>query len=78
MQHTLVQILRVVAVLALLGVAAAIATPKGKLPLALRGVYRIVKRDLGESAADGSDKVSMWRRLLAFALVLAAAMLALL
>ncbi len=78
MQQTVIQILRVVAVLALLGVSAAVATPKGRLPLALRGVYRIMRRDRGESAADGSEKVPASRRLLAFALVLAAAALVLL
>lgn len=78
MQQTLMQILRVVAVLALLGGAAAIATPRRRLPLALRGVCRIMKRDRGESAADGREKVPARRRLLAFALVLAAVVLAML
>ena len=41
----------VVLVIALLGAAAALATPPGRLPLALRGVYRIMRKDRGESAA---------------------------
>ena len=36
------QIARLVAVVALLCVAAAIATPKGRLPLALRGVAKVL------------------------------------
>ena len=41
------QIVRLVAVVALLCAAAAIATPKGRLPLALRGLAR----DLGDGRA---------------------------
>ncbi len=70
-------LVRVVVVIALLCIAAAVATPKGRLPLALRGVYRIMKRDRGESAAEGAERVSTWRKLLAFALVLAAIAVAL-
>ena len=40
--NTALQIARLVAVLALIGVAAAIATPKGRLPLALRGLAKMV------------------------------------
>ena len=65
------QIARLVAVLALLCVAAAIATPKGRLPLALRGVAKLF-RISGEEQA-----VSVWKRLLAFVLVLLAILLAL-
>ncbi len=72
-----IQLIRVVVVLALLGIAAAVATPKGRLPLALRGVYRIMKRDRGESAAEGAERVPTWRKLLAFALVFAAIAVAL-
>ena len=39
----------VVLVIALLGAAAALATPPGRLPLALRGVYRVLKKDRGEA-----------------------------
>ena len=64
-----------VAVLVLLGAAAAVATPKGRLPLALRGVKKLMRQDRGETAADPSAKgvpVSSRRRLLAFVLVIAA------
>ena len=67
----------VVLIIALLGVAAALATPPGRLPLALRGVYRILKKDRGESAAPpNSGPAPLWRRILAFFLVLIAALLA--
>ena len=65
------QIARLVAVLALLCVAAAIATPKGRLPLALRGVAKLF-RISGEE-----QTVPAWKRLLAFVLVLLAILLAL-
>ena len=65
------QIARLVAVLALLCVAAAIATPKGRLPLALRGVAKLF-RISGEEQA-----VPAWKRLMAFVLVLLAILLAL-
>ena len=65
------QIARLVAVLALLCVAAAIATPKGRLPLALRGVAKLF-RISGEE-----QTVPVWKRLLAFVLVLLAILLAL-
>ena len=66
----------VVLIIALLGAAAALATPPGRLPLALRGVYRIMRKDRGESAAPpDSGPVPLWRRILAFLLVLIAALL---
>ena len=67
----------VVLIIALLGAAAALATPPGRIPLALRGVYRILKKDRGECAAlPSSGPAPLWRRILAFFLVLIAALLA--
>jgi len=72
-----IQIARLVIVLALLGVAAAIAMPRGRLSLALRGVLTILKRD-GRNVSVGEAKpVSSLRRLFAFVLVLLAVLLAL-
>ena len=76
----LVEIARIIFVIALLGGAAALATPKGRLPLALRGVCRILRKDRGETAAPADSsaaKVPLWRRLLAFVLVLIAVLTAL-
>ena len=65
------QIARLVAVVALLCVAAAIATPKGRLPLALRGVAKLFR-------ISGEEQiVPVWKRLLAFVLVILAVILAL-
>ena len=78
--HDIIEIARLVAVMALVCVAAAIATPKGRVPLALRGVLRILRKDraLTDAAQDeGQQPVSRAKRLLAFVLVLAAAVLAL-
>ena len=72
------QVARLVAVVALLVGAALLATPRGRLPLALRGVWRIMRRDRGESVASpGEARASAWRRLLAFLMVIAAVVLAL-
>ena len=64
------QIARLVAVLALLCAAAAIATPKGRLPLALRGVAKLFQIQNDERA------VPVWERAIAFVLVLLAIVLA--
>ena len=68
---------RVVAVIGLVAVAAALATAPGRLPLALRGIRRMLRRDLGESEMPAEAKAPVWRRALAFLLVLVAAILAL-
>ena len=65
------QIVRLVAVVALLCVAAAIATPRGRLPLALRGVAKLFRIRSEERA------VPVWKRLFAFILILLALLLAL-
>ena len=77
---TALQVARLLGVLALLIVAALLATPPGRLPLALRGVYRILRRDRGlpeDPAAMASTTAPTRKRLLAFVLVLVAAALAL-
>ena len=76
------QIARLVAVLALLGAAAAVATPKGRLPLALRGVAKLLARDRGQTQSTAVDgcrvrSVSGGKRAFAFALVVLAVVLAL-
>ena len=78
--NAVLQIARLVAILALLCVAAAIATPKGRLPLALRGLAKLLAHDRGQSVAVDDTRlrsVSAGRRALAFLLVLLAILLAL-
>ena len=80
------QIARLVAILALLCVAAAIATPKGRLPLALRGLAKMLQ-SCTDAKLQGSStlqpcnsetlKQSAGKRFLAFALVIFAVILAL-
>ena len=74
MAEALVWIAKIVLVVALLGVAAALATPKGRLPLALRGLKRILDRDRNRSADDGcgGSGPSATRRFVAFVLVVLA------
>jgi len=74
MTATVIQVARVAAVIALLGVAAAIATPRGRLPLALRGLFKTLGRALPEPACGA---VPTWKRLVALLLVVLAALVAL-
>ena len=77
--HTTLEILRLVAVLALVCVAAALTTPKNRVPLALRGVLRILRKDraLSGAAQDGNTQpVSTGRRLVGALLLLLALLLA--
>jgi len=67
------QILRIAAVMTLVGVAAAIATPKGRLPLAFRGLAKAMGRPIPDATGE---RVPTWKRLLAFLLVLLATLLA--
>ncbi|MGN0833778.1 MAG: hypothetical protein ACI4RD_09065 [Kiritimatiellia bacterium] len=77
--HDIIELVRVIAVIALVVAAAALATPQGRVPLALRGVLKVLRRD-GRAApvAPTVRPVTPARRLAAFALVLAAAFVALL
>lgn len=86
MGYTALRVLQVVAVIALLCVAAAVATPPGRLPLALRGLQKIIRKDLGEGTPSSPGcqgqqpsapaTASPTRRFVAFVLVLLAAVLA--
>ena len=80
------QLARICAVLALVCVAAALATPKGRLPLALRGLAKLmgrcegekVRRDKGPHPLTLSPShPSAGKRTLAFLLVFLAILLAL-
>ena len=55
-------VLKVIAVIALLVLAAMLATPKGRLPLALRGINKLLRRD-GASANQSSVVAPTWKRL---------------
>lgn len=68
-------VLKVIAVIALLVLAAMLATPKGRLPLALRGINKLLRRD-GANANQSSVVAPTWKRLIAFVLVVFAAILA--
>ena len=69
------ELIRVIAVVALLCAAAAVCTPRGRLPLVLRGLKRTL--DAKPSAADRGENVASWRKALAFLLLLAAVAVAL-
>ena len=79
MTHALIEIVRIVVVLALVCVAAALLTPKGRVPLALRGICRILRKDraLPGAEQDGTPQpVPPGRRLLGTCLLLLAFALA--
>ena len=63
------QIIRIIAVIAFVCVAGAMATPKGRLPLALRGVAKLFK------ISSEEQKVPDRKKLVAFILVLGAIIL---
>ena len=64
------QIVRIIAVIALVCVAGALVTPKGRIPLAFRGVAKLFK------ISSEEQKVPDWKKLVAFILVLGAIALA--
>ena len=67
------QIARLAAVIVLLVAAALVATPRGRLPLALRGILRTMRRDGAISGAAPCEvRVAASRRALAFFLVVLA------
>lgn len=64
---------RFIVVILLLGCAAALLTDKNKLPLALRGVRKVLQKDQGAPAGrEQKATVTPARRLLAFVLILIA------
>ena len=73
------QIARIVLVVALLAAAAIVATPKGCVPLALRGMLRTLRRDgaLAGAVPQCESRVSAARRVVALLLVVAAVVLCL-
>ncbi len=77
-EETILQLARMLVVLALVVIAAALATPKGRIPLALRGVLRVLKKDRNLKDDETPKVAPMWKRLVAFLLVLVALALAVL
>ena len=80
------QLARICVVIALVCIAAALATPKDRLPLALRGLAKMLGSCEVEKlrSCDSSKPLNLstsqppaWKRLLAFVLVLLAILLAL-
>lgn len=70
------QLARMLAVVALVCVAAALLTPRDRLPPALRGLRRLLRR--ASAPEERAPVAPPWKRALAFALVLLAAFLCLL
>ena len=71
-------VVKIALVIVLLGVAAAFATPKGRLPLALRGLEKLVRKDRGEdqTAQPAPEAPSGMKRFFAFVLVIIAILIA--
>ena len=70
------ELVLVVAVMGLVLAAAALCTPKGRTPLALRGIQKILRRDRGVKPENKGEPVPAWRKWLAFLMVVAAFLLA--
>ena len=81
MQNTIFQIVRIAVVIALVVISAVVATPKGRLPLAVRGLARVLRRDMGPqgqaSGAEDEAGVGVGRRIVAFVLIVLAVVIAL-
>jgi len=75
-KHDIIELVRMILVIALVIAAAALATPKGRLPLALRGLMKIMRKDTGREVTARTDGVPTWKRLIAFVLVILAFFLA--
>ena len=76
--ETLIHCLRVAAVVILLCISSAIATPPRRLPLALRGLKRILQKDKGLAVDSESEKsVSATRKIISILLLVLAVFIAL-
>lgn len=73
----IIQCLRIAAVVLLLCISSAVATPPGRLPLVLRGLRKVVRKDAGLSCTDEKQSVSVYRKLLSVALIVIAVAIAL-
>lgn len=69
------QLVRVILVILLVVFAAVLSTPKGRLPLAIRGLAKILRRDGKNAATNEVKEVPIWKKTLAFVLVIIAALL---
>lgn len=76
------QLVRVILVILLVVFAAALSTPKGRLPLAIRGLARILKKETNPTLNTHNSSlntreapVPVWKKTLAFILVIIAALL---
>mgnify|MGYP003301138579 CR=1 FL=1 len=69
------ELIRVIIVIALVLIASVMAMPKNKTPIALSGIKKLLKLDRGEKCAP--EPAPLWKRIVAFILVIAAAAIAL-
>ena len=69
---------RFIPVVLLLGIASFLLVDKSKLPLALRGLKKVLGGAASAAEPAASPPVPAWKRLLAFFLILAAFLLAVL
>ncbi len=77
-RHDIFELVRVVLVIALVVMAAVVATPKGRVPLAFRGLLKVLRKQnapLPLPPSPPEAKASTSKRLAAFGLVLVAVLL---
>lgn len=77
-QPSLWRVWRFIPVVLMLGLAAFLLVDKSKLPLALRGLKKVLGHAVPTSTSSTVPSVPAWKRLLAFVLVLAAFLIAVL
>lgn len=70
------ELISVIVVMALVVTAAVLSTPKGKLPLAVRGLAKLMKRDGRAADVPKIEPVPVYRKLIAFVLVIIALLIA--
>ena len=75
--YEILNLVRMILVLALVIAAAALATPRNRVPLALRGILKILRKDRGITASQPPAPVPAWKRFLSFVFIILAAALAL-
>ena len=75
-EREILELARVIGVIALVVTAGFLATPPNKVPLAMRGILRLLRKDEALPPQGGVSRVPIWKKVLSFTLVVLAFLLA--